>query len=213
MRNGLTVTWLAAGIPVHLDELECYLHPQELLHAQSFVAVSKREEFLRSRYLYHAITEDPSPFIRAHGAIPVWPPHLRGSLTHKNGSIGLTSMPASSCLSLGIDAELQGAVTERLAKKIVIPREHEFLNSVKISDGLTLAFSFKESIFKALNPLTKKFLDFHDAEIVHLDEYCITAKLLNNDRAGGLTEISGCYDMLRNEDGSQFIITAALVPY
>lgn len=101
---------------------------------------------------------------------PLWPAFTVGSITHSHHVAAAIVADTKFWITTGLDIEL--LLTEHRSKKLAshIVNEQE-LTLVKddISFFITLAFSIKESLFKALFPITKKHFYFHDAEIITWD--------------------------------------------
>lgn len=114
---------------------------------------------------------------------PQWPAAICGSITHGQGWAAAISAQHSDWRGLGIDAEklLPEQRAERLSGEILTSSELHQL--VGLSDEerawrISLTFSLKESLFKALYPLTLKRFYFHDAELIACDNgRCGAARL------------------------------------
>ena len=102
---------------------------------------------------------------------PVWPAHISGAITHSKGRAAALVALKSEWQGLGIDLEtlLSAERAQRLAKEILTPDE-----LVRMAAGpaehsallVTLTFSVKESLFKALFPLVQKRFYFEHAEVL-----------------------------------------------
>ena len=102
---------------------------------------------------------------------PVWPTHITGAITHSNGRAAAIVALKRDWQGLGIDLEklLSTERAQRLAKEILTPDE-----LVRMAAGpaeqiallVTLTFSVKESLFKALFPLVQKRFYFEHAEVL-----------------------------------------------
>lgn len=103
---------------------------------------------------------------------PIWPAHISGAITHSNGRAGALVALKSEWQGLGIDLEklLTTERAQRLAKEILTPDELARMASVpaeQIALLITLTFSVKESLFKALYPLVQKRFYFEHAEVLN----------------------------------------------
>ena len=103
---------------------------------------------------------------------PVWPNGVLGSITH-TGSRALCCVSLASDTSyLGIDIENKMSLqTCGQVEKMLLTKNEKLiiLNTFNdIESILTLVFSAKESLFKALYPIVKIYFDFLDVEIVSL---------------------------------------------
>lgn len=102
---------------------------------------------------------------------PCWPTGTVGSITHSHSWAAAIVASSQHFLSLGLDAEtmLSDSRATKLAQKILtLPERDRFRSELAQQPGelITLAFSVKESLFKALYPLTKKRFYFEDAELL-----------------------------------------------
>lgn len=103
---------------------------------------------------------------------PQWPDRCVGSITHSNGWAAAVVGDRKRYAGLGLDLELTmpDARARKLAHQILTEQEQErFAAEMADAPGrfLTLAFSFKESLFKALYPLTQKRFYFEHAEMLN----------------------------------------------
>lgn len=109
---------------------------------------------------------------------PVWPAGLHGSITH----CGTTALAVVAREPVGIDMEtvFMPELAEELATEIVTPEERHHLqkSGLPFPLALTLAFSAKESLYKAFSPLTKTLPGFNSASVTALDARQITLTCL-----------------------------------
>ena len=103
---------------------------------------------------------------------PVWPVGISGSLSHSHQSIAVLLSRRENRLLLGVDCEtiLRAETAEQMQSVIVTPEEKQRLleSGLPFATALTLAFSIKESLYKALFPLLRQAMDFRAAEITAL---------------------------------------------
>lgn len=143
-------------------------------------SVAKRQaEFLAGRLCARAALQqldnlDCVPAIGEDRA-PVWPQHISGSITHSSGHAAAIVGHKAQWRGLGMDLEnvLSLERAERLAGEILtaaelqrmamLPREQHALL-------VTLTFSAKESLFKALYPIVQKRFYFEHAEVLEWSE-------------------------------------------
>ncbi|MCU1716841.1 4'-phosphopantetheinyl transferase [Pseudomonas sp. 5P_3.1_Bac2] len=105
---------------------------------------------------------------------PQWPAGTCGSISHSTGWAGAVVGLSRQWQSLGLDIEqlIPAERAQRLAGEILTAAELERLQGLSESAQaqlITLTFSLKESLFKALYPLTLKRFYFHDAELLTVD--------------------------------------------
>ena len=81
---------------------------------------------------------------------------------------------------LGIDVEqLSRGLTARAARLVCTPAEMEWVNPLADTTRLTMLFSAKEAVFKALFPIEGVWLGFGDAELTwHAERCAFEARLL-----------------------------------
>ncbi|NIY47507.1 enterobactin synthase subunit EntD [Cedecea colo] len=167
--------------------------PDDLLwlphHDRLANAVARRKaEHLAGRIAAHEAlrlygVNDYIPDIGAHRA-PCWPPGFTGSITHID-SLALATViadsPARPC-GIGIDTEiiLNAYDAQDIADGIVNAAERELLAicGLPFPAALTLVFSAKESLFKALYRHVGQYFDFSAAEITTINKHSLELKLI-----------------------------------
>ncbi|MDX5371258.1 MAG: 4'-phosphopantetheinyl transferase superfamily protein [Pseudomonadaceae bacterium] len=103
--------------------------------------------------------------------VPVWPAGTVGSITHGAGRAAALVASTAHWRGLGIDLEKYLSVERagRLAGEILTPGELQRaaqLPPEAFAARVTLTFSLKESLFKALYPLVLQRFYFQDAELL-----------------------------------------------
>ncbi|CCD12699.1 unnamed protein product [Trypanosoma congolense IL3000] len=123
-----------------------------------------REALQRLDHLHciPAIGEDRSP---------VWPGHISGSITHSTGHAAAIVGHKAQWRGLGMDLEhlLTVERAERLAGEILTADELQRMAALPREQHallVTLTFSVKESLFKALYPIVHKRFYFEHAEVL-----------------------------------------------
>ncbi len=145
----------------------------------------RRAEYLAGRYLARALLI-PQGFadftlLRGEDRAPQWPQGIAGAISH-NANTALCAVHRESGLGgVGLDVEtlIPTARAEELWGAIVSETEYEYLRAqpLAFNHALTLVFSAKESLFKALYPQVRNYFDFLDARLVALDAYQQTFEL------------------------------------
>ncbi|MGW0945485.1 4'-phosphopantetheinyl transferase family protein [Streptomyces sp. NPDC002623] len=111
----------------------------------------------------------PQPVLPGERGAPQWPEGLAGSMTHCEGYCGAALVRAEDLASLGIDAEPHAPLPEGVLSAVALPAEAERLGRLAAERPAVhwdrLLFSAKESVYKAWFPLTRKWLDFSEADI------------------------------------------------
>lgn len=116
------------------------------------------------------------------GAV-AWPEGTVGSMTHCSGYRAAVVARTGDAVSLGIDAEPDLPLPEGVLEVVSREREREGLAALAARrpdvSWDRLLFSAKESVFKTWYPLTRKELDFQEAELeIDPDSGTFTARLL-----------------------------------
>jgi 4'-phosphopantetheinyl transferase EntD len=146
----------------------------ELLPAESEAiegsARGRVEEFRRGRTCARRAlaTLGLQGFSVARGAKrePIWPEGIVGSITHCDGYCAAAVARSDRLRLLGIDAERIERLHLELAGHICVPGELESLaRSMEARQALALLFSAKESVYKALFPLCRRWIGFHDVRL------------------------------------------------
>ena len=171
-------------------------------------SVAKRQaEFLAGRLCARSALQrldglDCIPAIGEDRA-PVWPAHISGSITHSTGHAAAIVGHKAQWRGLGMDLEnlLPLERAERLAGEILTADEMQRMAAglrEQIAQCVTLTFSAKESLFKALYPIVHTRFYFEHAEVLEWSE---TGSL----RLRLLTELSSewCYG---KELEAQFVV-------
>ena len=142
-------------------------------------AVTKRQaEFLAARLCAREAlrrqTGHPSlPTQQDNSRAPSWPHNSCGSMTHSHGLCAAIVGDSTYWQGLGLDLEkpISSERAQRVAKTILTADEYSAYSSLDDATAaiyLTLVFSLKESLFKALNPLTGTYFGFYDAQVLDL---------------------------------------------
>ncbi|MND53723.1 4'-phosphopantetheinyl transferase Npt [compost metagenome] len=170
-------------------------------------SVAKRQaEFLAGRLCARAALLDLTgrPDVPALGEdrAPVWPAGVVGSISHSHGLASALVADGRQWRGLGLDLEepLTADRALRLAEEILTEAELQRLQDLspeQQAERITLTFSIKESLFKALYPLVGKRFYFHDAELLDSDAASGRARLqlligLSTEWTEG-KELDGCY--------------------
>lgn len=139
-------------------------------------SVAKRQaEFLAGRLCARAALQavgvpDWVPAIGEDRA-PTWPPGVCGSITHGAGWAAAVVAPSRAWKGLGLDMEqlLEPERALHLHGEILTADERQRMArhpADALSLIVTLTFSLKESLFKALYPLVLKRFYFEHAEVI-----------------------------------------------
>ncbi len=152
---------------------------------------------------------------------PRWPTGVVGSISHSEGWAMAVTGRSHSLAALGIDCEvvLTDQAAGEIADLVLHPRDRKFLSDqLTIGTLVTLAFSAKESLFKALNtkvlnsktllPPSANIKSFHDFTIYSISDHKIILRPSKrlNDSWATTTEFS--IDYVKQ---SAHIVTMAVI--
>lgn len=115
---------------------------------------------------------DPAPIGRGDGGEPIWPAGVVGSITHTAGVAAAVVGRRTHFDGLGLDIErVHASLSAPAAARVCTQRELEWVRREGGAEVRALmVFSAKEALFKALYPIERVWLEFHDAELDWNDE-------------------------------------------
>jgi enterobactin synthetase component D len=154
----------------------------------------RRAEYFAGRFLCRQLLLArglPIQVASGHHRQPLWPEGWMGSITHSGDTALVAVAEDRSEHVLGLDLEnwLSPLQAAEIRNQVTVSGELERLNSDWAPERLmTLVFSAKESLFKALYPKVKEYFDFNCAELLRLDQFSGRFTLgLRHTLARGLT--------------------------
>jgi enterobactin synthetase component D / holo-[acyl-carrier protein] synthase len=170
------------------DPADATLFPEE--EALLTRAVPKRRaEFTTARHCARralaSIGVPPAPILPGERGAPRWPAGAVGSITHCAGYRAAAVAAVAHLTSVGIDAEPHAPLPQGVLKTIALPTEIQQLDLLSaVSPDIhwdRLLFSAKESVYKTWFPMTRRWLDFEQAEITFDHRSgTFSAKILNS---------------------------------
>lgn len=106
---------------------------------------------------------------------PIWPQDLCGSITHSSGWAAAIVASKQHWQGLGMDVEqlMSSDRASKLAGEILTHAEMQRMTAGpehQVASCVTLTFSLKEALFKALYPIVLKRFYFDDAELLEWSE-------------------------------------------
>jgi 4'-phosphopantetheinyl transferase EntD len=154
-----------AGVP---GETFGRLFPEE--EALIARAVEKRRrEFRSGRILARralarlGVAEAP---ILAKERRPLWPEGIVGSISHADGCCAVAAARRGRIEGVGLDVEVDGAVTQKILARIATPEElHRVGSCAGSARAGTVIFSAKEAFYKSLAAVHEDWIGFHDVRI------------------------------------------------
>jgi 4'-phosphopantetheinyl transferase EntD len=98
---------------------------------------------------------------------PIWPDGVTGSISHAGTAAAAAVARRCDALSLGLDLEPDLPLDADLVTRICRPSEieRELATCNQSGQVARLLFSAKEAAYKALWPVIREFLEFHDLEV------------------------------------------------
>jgi 4'-phosphopantetheinyl transferase EntD len=148
------------------------VYPEE--EAAVRMAVAKRRQEHRTvrvcaRRALAQLGHPPAPLLSGRRGEPLWPPGVVGSMTHCDGYRAAAVASADDIRAIGIDAEHHAPLPAGVLDAVAVPAERSRLaEAERRSRGVhwdRLLFSAKESVFKAVFPVTGVALGFGDADV------------------------------------------------
>jgi 4'-phosphopantetheinyl transferase EntD len=147
------------------------LFPEEA-RAVAHAVESRRRQFTAGRLLARRAWRDlgvpPLPLVNDEQHVPRWPEGVVGTITHTHGWCASAVALATQIEALGADVEAATPLDPALWERICRPEERRWLERHESPAARLLAkafFSAKESVYKALFPSVRAFLDFQAMRI------------------------------------------------
>ncbi|SCL14050.1 4'-phosphopantetheinyl transferase EntD (siderophore biosynthesis) [Micromonospora nigra] len=193
MAGGLTSTGVIERIlPPAVTAVESYTDPdglrlfpeEEALLANS--VAKRRREFTTvrdcARRALQQLGLPPTPILPGERGAPGWPAGVVGSMTHCDGYRGAVVARATQVATVGVDAEPHAPLPDGVLDAIALPAERARTATLVAAHPTVcwdrLLFSAKESVYKAWFPLTRRWLDFAEADITVDPAGSFAARLL-----------------------------------
>ena len=161
------------------------LHPDERNEVSAAVDVRKGE-FGDARWCAHQAlrelgVESAGAILRGERGMPLWPEGFTGSLTHTDGLRAAVAASTRHVHSMGLDAEPAEPLPDGVLRSIASDSEISMVQRLQ-ADGYTwadrLLFCAKEATYKCWYPMTRRWLDFDEAEIELRTDGSFTSRLL-----------------------------------
>ena len=162
---------MAIAFAALLDRTESLFDEERALAAS--LSGKRRDAFTSGRWLtqqlQHRVTGSAAAVGCGADRAPVWPAGCLGSITHTHDLVAAAVIRDSEARGVGIDLEQRGRVREHLFPRVLTPAERDRMSALAEDarrDLATLVFSAKESVYKALNPLLKRYIGFQEVEVM-----------------------------------------------
>lgn len=159
---GVASVHLSSEVPERTSEREFIRHAVE----------GRRREFRAGRHAarlaLRSIGHEAVSIPVGPDREPVWPHGVTGSIAH-SGDLAIAVVASSPAItSVGVDVEVAGAVGRDLWTACFTDGERDWLESRESQMAhvdASLLFSAKEAVFKALFPLTRRWIDFPEVAV------------------------------------------------
>lgn len=175
--------------------------------------IKRRAEYLAGRFVARQVLNlldiRDYPLATGMDRAPQWPSGLIGSISHNNQRalcaaqiIGLSAeFPTSHGIGLDIESHIAEERIPDIWPGVVSEEEYNLLQQgpLPFNQALTLVFSAKESLFKAVYPQSGRYFDFLEARLVNYSLVSGRFELqllrsLNDDFPAG-RYFSGCFNL------------------
>ena len=115
---------------------------------------------------------------------PSWPEFVVGSIAHTDSLAVSAVANTSNYQGIGVDVEKISVVDERVARRVFVDEELDWISTQQLPEWRTALFSAKEAIYKATNPITNEFLGFRDVTLtIDEDALSFTARAVEDNVA------------------------------
>ncbi|TXH96949.1 MAG: 4'-phosphopantetheinyl transferase superfamily protein [Rheinheimera sp.] len=186
-REGAAVFAIAAFHAVQYQS-DAFRQSHMVFPAEVQASVSSRQaEYLAGRLLVRYLQQHCGlavlPLLAGADRCPRWPPGQIGSLSHSDGLVFAALQPAGlagqSVLGVDIECALSQQQQQLLGTEILSAPELSLGLAAGLTENavLTLGFSAKESLYKALYPQCRRVMDFSAAELVVITEQHFALRL------------------------------------
>ncbi|MFT4539643.1 MAG: 4'-phosphopantetheinyl transferase EntD [Planctomycetota bacterium] len=147
------------------------LHPEEW-RAVAHTVPARQREFATGRRLAHELIREIGvpdvPLVPREDRVPCWPDGIVGSISHSADHCAVAVARSDSWKSLAVDVEPHLPLEPELWDLICTPAERSWLSRAPDRWRGSLArviFSAKESVYKAIYPMLRRMLEFHDVQL------------------------------------------------
>jgi len=126
------------------------------------LAERRRADYVAGRTALHLALGDAAPIGSDDRGAPVLPAGWVGSVSHK-GSRAVALVAPAGAGHIGVDLERAAPPRQDIARRILTPRELAALPDR--GAAVTLRFSIKEAIYKAIDPYARRYVGFTEVEV------------------------------------------------
>jgi 4'-phosphopantetheinyl transferase EntD len=157
-----------AIVQIGNDASTLALHPQERALEQG-LPTGRRADFIAGRMAAARALQAlnvKGPVLR-DGRRPLFPTAVHGSISHCTGHIGAClASTHPQVLAMGVDIERTDRLGHDAARLVCTPLENAWIQEARRPESrLSVVFSAKEAVYKALSALDRDEVVFHDVEL------------------------------------------------
>jgi 4'-phosphopantetheinyl transferase EntD len=158
------------------DQASYALHAEEARILSPRACGRKRVEFALGRTAAHfALGQigfgNPAPVLRGQKGEPIWPDGIVGSITHCHPWSVAVAVQCSNGFAIGVDLETKERMHGTDISDLVCREvELDWVRGGDFQQRLTMIFSAKEAVYKALYPLCRRYIDFKEVELTWFPE-------------------------------------------
>jgi enterobactin synthetase component D len=129
----------------------------------------RRREFVAGRAALRSLLGEPVAIMPDDRGAPMLPAGWVGSISHK-GERAAALIAAAGDGFVGLDIELAVPARTAIERRILTAREQQH---VRDGRDVTRSFAIKEAIYKAIDPIVRRYVGFTEVELeVHGDGTC-----------------------------------------
>jgi enterobactin synthetase component D len=168
LKHGTLVMISADSLP---QDLSVLLHRAELEFANTLGPGRKHTWIMGRASLRHAVRTligDPPALLVDHRGAPLVPDGLAGSISHKSEKAAALVALSSDGSKVGLDIEHAVASRRDISSRILCDDELDQLREIAPSErgrAVTLRFSIKEAIYKAIDPFVQRYVGFREVAL------------------------------------------------
>ena len=162
-KSDLVETPHGRALILELDD-ELFEH-QPLLGAEHDIAVAlgpvRRRELVAGRAAMRMLLGEPLPILADDRGAPILPAGWVGSISHK-AERAAALLAAAGDGFVGLDIEQAAPSRLPIERRILTAAEQQ-----RVRDGrdVTLHFAIKEAIYKAIDPIVRRYVGFTEVEL------------------------------------------------
>lgn len=114
------------------------------------------------------------PITSMTATLPIWPQGVKGSISHAKNKLLVVISTQVEYLGVDVEYIMPADVAEKMADLILTRPEQDLYISegmqyLSFAEYLTLLFSLKESLYKAIYPQTQHYIDFLQAQLIDIN--------------------------------------------